>query len=57
MNIVTVGDFFRVRFNKSLELAVSILTIFAFPHWIAAQFIALAYLFEIVLGFLLLMVS
>ncbi len=50
MNIVTVGDFFRVRFNKSLELAVSLITIFSYPHWIAAQFIALAYLFEIVFG-------
>jgi SSS family transporter len=50
MNIVTVGDFFKIRFNKKLELAASILMVFSYPHWIAAQFVALAYLFNAVLG-------
>jgi SSS family transporter len=50
MNIVTVGDFFHVRYNQKLETAVSIIMIFTYPHWIAAQFVALAYLFQSVLG-------
>ena len=50
MNIVTVNDFFRIRFNKKIELASSLLMVFAYPHWIAAQFVALAYLFNSVLG-------
>ena len=50
MNIVTVGDFFRVRYNQKLETTVSIIMIFTYPHWIAAQFVALAYLFQSVLG-------
>ena len=50
MNIVTIGDFFRIRYNKKLDSAVSVILILAYPHWIAAQFVALAYLFQSVLG-------
>jgi len=50
MNIVTLGDFFGIRYNKKLDSAVSVILIFAYPHWIAAQFVALAYLFQSVLG-------
>ncbi len=50
MNLVTVNDFFRVRYNKKLELTSSIIMILAYPHWIAAQFVALAYLFNAVIG-------
>ena len=50
MNIVTISDFFRIRFNKKFELASSFLMVFSYPHWIAAQFVALAYLFNAVMG-------
>lgn len=50
LNIVTVGDFFRIRYNKKVELAVSGIMVFTYPHWIAAQFVALAFLFNTVLG-------
>jgi len=50
MNIVTVGDFFRIRFNKKLELMSSVILVMSYPHWIAAQFVALAYLFHGVMG-------
>ena len=50
LNIVTVGDFFKIRFNKKLDLVASVLMVFSYPHWIAAQFVALAYLFNAVLG-------
>jgi SSS family transporter len=50
MNIVTVGDFFRIRFNRKLDMTVSVLMVMAYPHWIAAQFVALGYLFNGVLG-------
>ena len=50
MNIVTIGDFFRIRYNKRMDSAISIILILAYPHWIAAQFVALAYLFQSVLG-------
>jgi len=50
MNIVTVGDFFRIRFNKKLEVVISVIMVFTYPLWIAAQFVALSYLFQNVLG-------
>ena len=50
MNIVTISDFFKIRFNKKFELASSFLMVFSYPHWIAAQFVALAYLFNAVMG-------
>ena len=50
MNIVTINDFFRIKYNKKLEVASSVLMVFAYPHWIAAQFVALAYLFNAIMG-------
>lgn len=50
MNIVTLGDFFKIRYNKSLELATSIIIVFTYFFWIAAQFVALAYLFHSIIG-------
>lgn len=50
MNIVTINDFFRIKYNKKLELASSVIMVFSYPPWIAAQFVALAYLFNAVMG-------
>ena len=50
MNIVTLSDFFRMRYNKSIELCTSLIQVFTYFFWIAAQFVALAYLFQAVLN-------
>ena len=50
MNIVTISDFFKLRYNKSLELASSLIYVYTYFFWIAAQFVALAYLFNSILG-------
>lgn len=50
LNIVTIGDFFKIRYNKKLDLTISIIMVLSYPHWIAAQFVALAYLFGGVMG-------
>ncbi|MFY0625093.1 MAG: sodium:solute symporter family protein [Reichenbachiella sp.] len=50
LNIVTIGDFFRIRYNRQMDLVISIILLFTYPHWIAAQFVALAFLFDNVLG-------
>ena len=49
MQIVTINDFFKVRYSKNLETASSLIMVFSYPHWIAAQFVALAYLFHAVM--------
>lgn len=50
MNIVTIGDFFQIRFTRNLDRAVSVIMVLSYPSWIAAQYVALAYLFQNVLG-------
>ncbi|RMG71777.1 MAG: sodium:solute symporter [Bacteroidetes bacterium] len=50
MQIITVGDFFLQRYNKRLEVASSVLLVCTYFQWIAAQFVALAYLFQAVWG-------
>jgi SSS family solute:Na+ symporter len=50
MNISTVGDFIRIRYNKQLDLAISTILILTYFPWIASQFVALAFLFNAVLG-------
>ena len=50
LRIVTVNDFFRIKYNKAIETVSSIIMVLSYPHWIAAQFVALAYLFNSILG-------
>ncbi|MGB3801266.1 MAG: sodium:solute symporter family protein [Lewinella sp.] len=50
MRIVTLSDFFRRRFGERIEVATSLIQVLAYFPWIAAQFVALAYLFGVVLG-------
>lgn len=50
LNIVTIGDFFQSRYNKNIDLTISIILVFSYPQWIAAQFVALGFLFNTVLG-------
>ncbi len=48
--IVTLGDFFAARFSVSVDLVTSGIQVFCTCFWIAAQFTALALVFEAVLG-------
>ncbi len=50
LNIVTIGDFFQSRYNKKIDLTISVILVFSYPQWIAAQFVALGFLFNTVLG-------
>lgn len=50
MDIVTLGDFFKMRFGKSIELVSSLIYVYTYFFWIAAQFVALAYLFHSMIG-------
>ncbi len=52
--IVTLGDFFAERFSGSVDLVTSAIQVFTTCFWIAAQFTALALVFQAVLGLTLL---
>ncbi|MFT6828672.1 MAG: SSS family solute:Na+ symporter [Roseivirga sp.] len=50
MNIVTINDFFRNRFSPGIETFTSIVNLVVYTSWIAAQFLALALIFNSLFG-------
>ncbi|MEZ4773971.1 MAG: sodium:solute symporter family protein [Bacteroidia bacterium] len=49
LKIVTINDFFRLRYNSGIETASAVINVFTYFSWIAAQFLALALLFNTIL--------
>ena len=49
MNVVTIVDFYRIQFGKRFEFISAILMILSYIGWIAAQFLAMAIIMEVVL--------
>lgn len=47
MNLVTLGDFFRIRYNRSTELVLSICIVVSYLGWVAAQITALGLVFNV----------
>jgi len=47
MNLLTLGDFFRIRFNRPVELAVSMCIVLSYLGWVAAQITALGLVFNV----------
>lgn len=50
MKIITISDFFRIRYGKNIERVSSIIGILTYLPWIAAQFLALALIFQTIFG-------
>ena len=50
LRIVTINDFFKLRFSDSMEFVTSLINVFTYFSFIAAQFLALALLFNSILG-------
>jgi solute:Na+ symporter, SSS family len=48
MNLMTIGDFYRQRYGKRVEILCSIAIIFSYLGWVAAQITALGLVFNIV---------
>lgn len=46
LNILTVNDFFRLRYSKRIEAVTSVIMIFSYFSWVASQLLALAYIFQ-----------
>ncbi|AWI79392.1 sodium:solute symporter [Parazoarcus communis] len=47
MNLLTLGDFFRQRYNRSTELILSICIVLSYLGWVAAQVTALGLVFNV----------
>jgi SSS family transporter len=50
MNILTFGDFYRVKFGKKTELVASLFLVPSYFGWIAAQFVAIGIIINVVSG-------
>ena len=50
LNITTFSDYFRMRFGRSAELLSALIMIPSYFSWIAAQFIAIGIVLEVVTG-------
>ena len=47
LNLLTLGDYFRIRYSRSVELAVSICIVISYLGWVAAQITALGLVFNV----------
>lgn len=50
LKVVTIVDFYRIKFGKKFEFISALLMIISYIGWIAAQFLAMAIIMEVVLG-------
>ncbi len=50
MGILTVSDFFRVRYGTAAEKLASLIIVPSYFGWVAAQFVALAQILEVFFG-------
>jgi SSS family transporter len=47
MNLLTIGDFYRQRFGKGIEVFCSVMIILSYLGWVAAQITALGKVFNV----------
>jgi Na+/proline symporter len=47
MNLLTLGDFFRIRYNRQTELVLSICIVISYLGWVGAQMTALGLVFNV----------
>ena len=50
MGLLTIGDYYRIRYNRPVEVITSIAIVISYLGWVAAQIKALGLVFNIVTG-------
>ena len=50
LNLLTLGDYFRARFDRPTEVVLTLCIAFSYLGWIAAQFVALGLAFNVLSG-------
>lgn len=48
LNIITLGDFYRMRYNRTVEVLTTIAIVISYLGWVAAQIKALGLIFNII---------
>jgi len=50
MNLLTIGDFYRSRYNRTVELLMTVCIMLSYLGWVSAQVVALGLVFNVVSG-------
>jgi len=50
MNLLTIGDYYRMRYNPAVELIMTICIMISYLGWVSAQVVALGLVFNLVSG-------
>ena len=50
LNLLTIGDYYRQRYNRTVEILTGIAIVISYLGWVSAQIIALGLVFSIVSG-------
>ncbi|GAB1231594.1 sodium:solute symporter family protein [Ferrigenium sp. UT4] len=48
MNLLTIGDYYRARYNRTVELIMSVCIMLSYLGWVSAQVVALGLVFNVV---------
>ncbi|MGN1056905.1 MAG: sodium:solute symporter family protein, partial [Comamonas sp.] len=49
-HLITIGDYYRLRYGRTIELLCSVIIIFSYLGWVAAQVTALGLIFNLLTG-------
>lgn len=47
MNLLTIGDYYKLRYNRTVEIIVSLCIVISYLGWVAAQITALGLVFNV----------
>jgi SSS family transporter len=50
MNLLTIGDYYRLRYGRTVELITSLCIVISYLGWVSAQIMALGLVFNVVTG-------
>jgi len=50
MNLLTIGDYYRARYNRTVELIMTVCIMISYLGWVSAQVVALGLVFTLVSG-------
>ncbi len=50
LNLLTIGDFYRVRYNRAVELIAAVCIVVSYLGWVSAQIMALGLVFNVISG-------
>lgn len=48
MNLLTIGDYYRARYNRTVELIMTVCIMISYLGWVSAQVVALGLVFNVV---------